>query len=724
MARLFVFGIFVLLCLTGNPSFAQISQGGRPMELVFLKAGAQGLQWYKTPSSRNESYLRQHSGPENSLKPLRFAHSFNVSLNPENSGSWTVQDKYRIWALGIESKGAYSINLIFRNFRLPPQSRLFIYNADQSDRIGAFTDENNSASGMFPTLPVAGDKIIVQYEEPVDPDFPGTFEIASISHDFLGIGLKSSDPRRPRGLADDCNIDVNCPEGADYTNAKNSVCRIFVDGNELCTGVLINNTSNNGKPYVLTAAHCIESKYEAQVSLFLFNYESPWCGPIDGDNTHSLEGSTLKARYDSLDFSLVELSVAPPEFFRPYYAGWDVSGDTPARSFAIHHPQGDIKKIAVDENSPITATYSKEYISSSFWKILRWEYGVTEAGSSGGPLFDSNSRVIGTLTGGAAICSSPINDYYEKLSRSWDFKSESGKQLKYWLDPENTGTKKLNGYELYPGEAKCGAFTNLTYVDEIQLKRVAEATPSNGYLTGTNKAGYTEFAEKFSSIGSGTLHGVSIGIAKKHIANNNKEVMVGLKVYSGDDFPEDELYSQSFALNTLAAEAMNYLAFDQQVTTSGNFFISCSVGLLNAGDTLALYQVKRETTTNSFFLKSASGWKNYQTATGSVSGSALLMELVACNVGDVPDIDWPKEIKAFPNPLASGKKLTIQLPENAGDFSSVRVYNLLGQQIPFQLISESARRIKMQLRDARAGIYLVQLETEGKKYVAKISVVP
>jgi hypothetical protein len=48
----------------------------------------------------------------------------------------------------------------------------------------------------------------------------------------------------------------------------------------------------------------------------------------------------------------------------------------------------------------------------------------------------------------------------------------------------------------------------------------------------------------------------------------------------------------------------------------------------------------------------------------------------------------------------------------------------LGQQIPFQLSSESTHRIKMQLRDARAGIYLVQLDAGGKKYTTKISVVP
>ncbi|MDX9880769.1 MAG: T9SS type A sorting domain-containing protein [Prolixibacteraceae bacterium] len=729
MRAVVVWGIIGLLCLGYEGLFAQISQGGRPIEPAFLKSSRSGLKWYKTPFFRKETYLKQDNSSGNSLKPLRFAHSFDVSLNPENSGSWTSQENYKIWLLGIESTGAYSINLIFKNFRLPPKARLFIYNADRSDIIGAFTDENNSASGMFPTLPVAGDKIIVQYEEPVDPEFHGTFEIASISHDFLGIGLRSSDPRRPLNIAADyCNVDINCQEGIDYENAKNSVCRIFINGNELCSGVLLNNTSNNGKPYVLTAAHCIENGSQAHGSLFLFNYESPYCGSIDGDNTHSLAGCSLKARYDSLDFSLVELSVAPPDYFRPYYAGWDVSGIVPSRSFSVHHPQGDIKKIAIDENQPATATYNKDYISSSFWKVSRWEYGVTEAGSSGGPLFDGKLRVIGTLTGGAASCSDPRNDYYEKLNRSWNYKSSSDKQLKYWLDPVNTGETKINGYEPYSGELKCGAYTNFTISDTTQLKRITEAVPSNGYLTGTNKAGYTEFAEKFSMINNANLHGISIGIAKKHVADNNRNVLIDVKVYEGYDLPVKILHSQSFVINQLTAGAMNYLAFNKQVSTIGNFFISCAIDQLNPGDTLALYQAKRTTADNSLFLKNADGWKDYKTVTGSANGSSLLMELVACNIDKSYSSPIVKnktnEIVVFPNPLNSGEKLTVHLSSQTENSQNMRIYNLLGQEIPFQIISGSTSSMQLQLRDARMGIYLLQLESEGKKYSVKFSVVP
>lgn len=732
MRAVVVWGIIGLLCLGKESLFAQISRGGLPVDIISQKKGGREHVWYRTPVSAIGIQLKsadKDQDNEVAHKPLKCAFPFSISLSPSNSGEWKIQNNYRIWTLGIESEGALSIGLGFGKYKLPPGAKLYVFNENRTDIIGAFTEFNNKDFGKFTTMPVHGDKIFVQYEELIDSEFEGELEISRISHVY--VDLKSVDPRRPLDLSGSCNINVNCEIAEEYSNVKNSICRIYIPKpkeDEVCTGMLINNTANNGKPYVITAAHCIENSTQAQESLFLFNYESPYCGSVDGDNTHSLEGSSLKARYDSLDFSLVELSVAPPDYFRPYYAGWDVSGDAPSRSFAIHHPQGDIKKIAVDENQPTTATYNRDYISSSFWKISRWEYGVTEAGSSGGPLFDNTLRVIGTLTGGIATCSNPVSDYYEKLSKSWNFKRTSDKQLKYWLDPANTDEKKINGYEPYSGELKCGAFTNFTFTDTTQLKRITETIPSNGYLTGTNKSGYTEFAEKFSGLKNGNLHGVSIGIAKKYIANATRDVIIGIKVYDGYDLPQNLLHSQNFVLNQLAAGAMNYLAFSQQVSTVGNFFVSCSVTLLNPGDTLALYQAKRTTADNSFFMKTTQGWKDYKTITGSTSGSALLMELIACNIDKSfysPILkSGTNEIVVFPNPLSSGGKLTVQLSGKIRNSTDINIYNLLGQEIPFQIVSENTTNVQLQLRDARMGIYLLQIESDKKKYTAKISVVP
>src|SRR5665811_548632 len=151
------------------------------------------------------------------------------------------------------------------------------------------------------------------------------------------------------------------------------------------------------KPYIISAAHCYDKWEYAETSVYVFNYESPYCAALDGDPYHSVSGALMKAQFDSLDFALAELSTVPPPEFRPYYAGWDHSSDIPVSTVSIHHPQGDIKKIAFDYASPGISDFNSHYIKNAFLKIDRWDFGVTEVGSSGGPLFNNDKNLIGTL---------------------------------------------------------------------------------------------------------------------------------------------------------------------------------------------------------------------------------------------------------------------------------------------------------------------------------------
>jgi hypothetical protein len=67
---------------------------------------------------------------------------------------------------------------------------------------------------------------------------------------------------------------------------------------------------------------------------------------------------------------------------------------------------------------------------------VEWNLGVTEPGSSGGPLLNTARQVIGQLRGGSSSCSSPtLNDRFGKFGKSWDLHPQSAYQLKYWLSP-------------------------------------------------------------------------------------------------------------------------------------------------------------------------------------------------------------------------------------------------------------------------------------------------
>jgi hypothetical protein len=89
------------------------------------------------------------------------------------------------------------------------------------------------------------------------------------------------------------------------------------------------------------------------------------------------------------------------------------------------------------------------------WQQTETNWGVTEGGSSGSPLFDPNSRIVGTLTGGGSFCDFPTApDYYGKMSKHWTANPNAADQkLKVWLDPSNTGQLTLDGSYVHENAA-------------------------------------------------------------------------------------------------------------------------------------------------------------------------------------------------------------------------------------------------------------------------------
>jgi hypothetical protein len=261
------------------------------------------------------------------------------------------------------------------------------------------------------------------------------------------------------GDSDWCNVDVNCEAGTGWEVVKKSVVWIIA-GRETCTGVLINNTLQDSTPYVFTAAHCVfdELSHTYKNPVVYFNYETRWCGDTREPTPFSISGATLVATGDtleysrdgdSLDFALLRLNADPPDYYQPYYAGWDRSSTPPQSSTTIHHPRSDAKKISVD-NDPLQISYDgngafREYVRNSLWWVVEWDLATTENGSSGGPLFNPGQRVIGTLTGGDANCSNSVNDFYTRFDYAWDYYPDPSRQLKHWLDPAGTDPLSLPG---------------------------------------------------------------------------------------------------------------------------------------------------------------------------------------------------------------------------------------------------------------------------------------
>jgi Viral BACON domain/Secretion system C-terminal sorting domain/Trypsin-like peptidase domain len=440
--------IFYVVLLTISFSFinlagfSQINQGGSPLSFQNPQRITGTVPIEIMPKVDVNRLLAEDSLNEVYKDvPWRFGENIPVSFDLNNSGIWDVFPKGdRIWRLGIKCPGAYTINLTFDNYLLPPGATLFVYNIDKTQIIGAFTDFNNREDSVFATTLVRGEEIVIEYYEPSGPAFPGKLHLNRVTHgyrDAFGY-IKSF------GQSGSCNNNVYCPEAADWQNQVRSACMLVTGGNGFCSGSLVNNTSQDGTPYILTANHCYSNP---ATWVFWFNWESPTCpNPSSSPPYNSISGATLKAKYSDSDFCLVQMSSTPPASYTVYYAGWNKKDTAASSGACIHHPSGDIKKISYS-NAPFVSSTWSGTPPDSHWQVF-WSDGVTEPGSSGSPMFDQYHHVVGQLHGGPSACgASQLWDFYGKFAMSWEHGTTPATRLKDWLDPTNIAGDTLGGFD-------------------------------------------------------------------------------------------------------------------------------------------------------------------------------------------------------------------------------------------------------------------------------------
>ncbi|MCD6565022.1 MAG: trypsin-like peptidase domain-containing protein [Bacteroidales bacterium] len=444
----YILFIIIPVLLISLPCKGQISFSGMPAGADF-----RNVPFIKLPGVNRDKLIsiEEQERLITGKKSLRFGKIIPVSLGIDNAGVFQSFEGCQVWRIGLWSPDARGLGLIFDRFDLDDGEKVFIYSPDKKQVLGAFTGGNMNKNKTLAIRPLPNDSIIIEFQFKENRE--NSLHIGSVVYDYRGINRIINSKDEWYNTSGPCNVDINCPEGQDWQSEKNAVCREFIykadhGYSELCTGVLISNTSETDTPYLLTSNHCIEDTSHAENTIFVFQYESPECDGPDGSVAKSISGSELKATSENLDFTLVELNEIPPITYNPIYAGWSNLDIPPENSVTIHHPNGDVKKISVDNDPAVVTSYST-FDENAFWNILQWDVGTTEAGSSGAPLFDQDHKVVGVLSGGDAHCGNSVNDYFLRLTDAWDDYSSSGEQLKYWLDPENSGATSVNHRDPY-----------------------------------------------------------------------------------------------------------------------------------------------------------------------------------------------------------------------------------------------------------------------------------
>lgn len=444
--------IFVLVFATIS---AQVTNEGKP--LSWKHDLNQNLIAIKMPSFNLKAL--QDEDAINDVKndrPWRFGHSFDVNYDMSNSGTWSaLSNGDKIWRIRIKSEGAKTLNFLLKDVFLPEGSFIYLYNHDKTAVLGAYDAKENNAEKTLATWLIDGDDVWIEYFEPAQVNTPGTLKVAQVTHGYRSQKQFAAN----KGLNDsgNCNHDVNCPIGEleELKNhMKKGIVILLTGGSSFCSGSLINNTANNNIPYVLTANHCYSNPANWS---FRFNWISP--NPVcastqnstNGPTTQTISGATLRARRAQSDFCLVQINNPIPATWDVVWNGWDKSDNIPTKTFGIHHPSGDIMKVCVDNDPPGKLTQNGN--TEPVWRIYDWDLGVTEGGSSGSALFDSQGRIVGQLWRGSAACSGTNDnggwDEYGRFGRSWNDGTTAATRLKDWLDPTNSNVDILNPFPAF-----------------------------------------------------------------------------------------------------------------------------------------------------------------------------------------------------------------------------------------------------------------------------------
>jgi PKD repeat protein len=460
MKKLLLFFSAILLANFLNSQIALVNAADGVPKVEFPKINRQQLA--------DEDVIRDKQGILYRIGVAQF-----TNITTENSGVWTSNtDGSRMWKLRVSSEGAEALSILFQTFKIYGGTTFDVLNLNGRKVHNTMTIADVQEAFTQNAALCQGDDLILVLNEPVNTQ-PSEIHIDRIMHNYRSTGYGTQEKINESAS---CEVNVNCsPVGDTWQDEKKGVARIYVvetGSAGWCTGSLINNTSQNCRPYFLTALHCGVSTSTTNMTQwkFYFRYEAPACTNPTSVGTlanYFITGCVRKA--DSADnggdtgsdFLLVQLGSATNESatittlkstnFNAYWNGWNANNTATTGGTGIHHPAGDIKKISTFTGTTLSNSWGGS-VQNTHWRFS-WTanangHGVTEGGSSGSPLFNnSQGYIVGTLTGGSSYCNAQTSpDMYGKMSYHWTSNgTTTAKQLKPWLDPTNSGALTLAG---------------------------------------------------------------------------------------------------------------------------------------------------------------------------------------------------------------------------------------------------------------------------------------
>lgn len=412
-----------------TPAFAQLSSGGLPAAQWAELAPTQARELLAAP---DVEALRARDRAQKG-GPLRYGETLPVDLGLDSGGSWDrTADGSLVWRAQFEAAGALSLGIEFSEFALAPGVQVFVYDPDFRQVLGAYSDFNHQPNRQLLVEPLAGDVAIVEAVFPEGTLDASRLTVGKVIYDYLGV-LDILAGEEPGGsFSGGCDlIDINCPQGQAWQLEKRAVVRTL-SNNALCSGALINNTSQDQAPLIYTADHCGQTEN----CVFLFNYERPNCGSGGAPDNQTMSGCQVLNTSANYDNRLLLANNSVPLSYEPYFIGWSRAKANFNQAVAISHPGGGPKKFAEDSNG---AT-----LQPTRW-FVDWTSSYVLGGSSGGPLIDQNGRVRGS-----ACCVNTLESFGLCTQTAWYGRLDQfylTTTANQHLDPLNVIPLTLDGFD-------------------------------------------------------------------------------------------------------------------------------------------------------------------------------------------------------------------------------------------------------------------------------------
>lgn len=484
------FIVLILLCWGGGVR-AQISEGGLPKSFGAVNIDEDLVIQLDFDKPITDGLLLEDVDRDGDGLNLRDAVAVPIDRGLNDSGTWfALDDGASLWRLSIRVQDAFSLEPYFDQFFMPPGGELHIFNDTGTEIFGAYTDNNNSSHGRLSAEMIQGDIINFEYYEPASVQGEGILHILDLGYRYRDvIGL---DPSNTEGGSHDCQVDVTCEEGLLWNKQSRSTVRVRtrVNGEFFwCTGTLMNNTSHDCRPLILTSLRCamegsdMSSSADFSFFRFYFGYKSEGCNSAGNGVGNSMSGSSRLGDSNDgggalgSDYLMLELNREIPQEYSPYYAGWNASGALESDGgVSIHHPYGDVMKISTFQETPTSSAWGTlDTHWRVFWRATVNGHGVVESGSYGSGLFNAAGLLVGTLTGGASNCSEvdpdgeDLPDFFGKMSHHWsENPNPMMEKLRAILDPSGGNSVMFNG-----SSAPC-----VTGIQELGEQEVYSLSPN------------------------------------------------------------------------------------------------------------------------------------------------------------------------------------------------------------------------------------------------------